>query len=54
MMTNSEKRLWGIIFRITILVYIVVSTTLSLESIESHKDYKANLKSIIRYCLDNK
>ena len=54
MMTNSEKRLWSIIFRITILVYIVVSTALLLEFIDSHKDYKANLRSIIQYCLDNK
>jgi hypothetical protein len=53
-MTNSKKQLWVTIFQISILVYMVFSTTLSLKFIESHEDYKANLRSIIRYCLDNK
>jgi hypothetical protein len=54
MITNSKKRLWVTIFQISILVYMVFSTALWLKFIESHEDYKVNLRSIIRYCLDNK
>lgn len=53
-MTNSKKRLYRVILFFPVLVYLVFTSALLLELIEAHKDYKANLKSIVRYCLDNK